>query len=395
MADEMSDTMTDDGTTNLKRTQLYDWHVEHGARMVPFAGWEMPVQYPTGPIEEHHITRRSAGLFDIDHMGQFTVTGPDAEAYLNHLASWDVSLMVENEAHYALLCYENGGIVDDIFIYRLPSRWLVVVNADNREKDLAWMQEHIARPDGSRYDVELQDVSEQTYMIALQGPNAIPLLQLFTKENLDELARFSALETMIDHSIDHSGIHNVEMIIGRTGYTGEDGVELFFAAEHAAAVWQALLDAGAANDIEIAPIGLAARDSLRFEPGFALYGHEIDAQTTPNEANLRWACKFNTPFIGRDAIVAQRKQGIDKKLVAFEMTQRSVPREGYTVTDGDGNEIGTVVTGLFAPTVEKYCGHAFVHPDHATVGTPLHIVIRNRPRSAVVAKRPFYKPSYR
>lgn len=383
--------MTDNETTALKRTQLYDWHVEHGARMVPFAGWEMPVQYPTGPIEEHHITRRAAGLFDIDHMGQFTVTGSESEAYLNAIATWDVRLMAENEAHYSLLCYENGGIVDDIFIYRLPSRWLVVVNADNRAKDLAWMQQHVTKPDGSQYDVAVHDVSDQTYMIALQGPQALPLLQRFTKEDLDGLARFAALETMIDRH----GIHNVEMIIGRTGYTGEDGVELFFSAEHATTVWQALLDAGAAHEIEIAPIGLAARDSLRFEPGFALYGHEIDAETTPNEANLRWVCKFDTDFIGRDAIIAQRERGLDKKLVAFEMTERSVPREDYTVTDGDGNEIGTVVTGLYAPTVDKYCGHAFVHPDHAKTGTPLNILIRNRPRSAVVVKRPLYKPSYR
>jgi glycine cleavage system T protein len=349
--------------------------------MVPFAGWEMPVQYPTGPIEEHHITRRSAGLFDIDHMGQFTVSGPDAEPYLNHVATWDVSRMAENEAHYSLMCYEDGGIVDDIFLYRLPGRWLVVVNAANRAKDLAWMQKQAAG-----YDVTISDVSDNTYMIALQGPNALPLLQRFTDVDLAALPRFAAAEDIIN---------NVEMIIGRTGYTGEDGVELFFPAEHALAIWQAILDAGTENEIEVAPIGLAARDSLRFEPGFALYGHEIDADTTPLEANLRWVCKFETDFIGKEALLAQREQGPRKKLVAFEMTERSVPREGYTIADADGNEIGTVVTGMFAPTVEKYCGHAFVHPDHAAVGTPIQILIRNRPRGAKIVKRPFYKPSYR
>jgi len=369
----------------LKRTQLYDWHVEHGARMAPFAGWEMPIQYPTGPIAEHHITRRSAGLFDIDHMGQITVRGPDAEPYLNRLATWDVSRMAENEAHYALMCYEHGGIVDDIFIYRLPDRWLVVVNAANRATDLAWMQQHAAD-----FDVDVTDISDETYMIALQGPRAMQLLQLLTAANLTAVPRFAAVETAVDLAD-----ARVETIIGRTGYTGEDGVELFFPAEHALTIWQAILDAGSAQDIEVAPIGLAARDSLRFEPGFALYGHEIDAETTPLEANLRWVCKFETDFIGKEALVQQREDGIRKKLVGFEMTERGVPREGYAVQDDAGAEIGTVVTGMYAPTVDKYCGHAFVPPDRAKVGTPLQIVIRNRTRAAAIVKRPFYTPSYR
>lgn len=367
--------------SELHRTNLFDWHVEHGARMVPFAGWEMPVQYPTGPIEEHHITRRAAGLFDIDHMGQFNVSGPDAEAYLNYVTTWDVRGMDEYEAHYALMCYENGGIVDDIFLYKLPGRWLVVVNADNRAKDLAWMQTHAAE-----FQVTVDDISDETYMIALQGPKAMDLLQSLADFDVHAMARFTAAQGMVN---------GIESIVGRTGYTGEDGVELFFPADQAREMWQAILDAGPHQGIEVAPIGLAARDSLRFEPGFALYGHEIDAETTPLEANLRWVCKFDTDFIGKEALLAQREAGLRKKLVAFEMTERSVPREGYVVTDAEGNEIGTVVTGLFAPTVEKYCGHAFVDPAHAAVGTPLHIQIRNRPRSAVIVKRPFYKPSYR
>ena len=368
-------------TESLKRTRLYQWHVEHGGRMVPFAGWEMPVQYPPGPIEEHHITRRSAGSFDIDHMGQIIINGPEAEAFLNRLVTWDVSLMADNEAHYALMCYENGGIVDDVFIYKLPGRWFVVVNADNLDKDFQWIQYH-----AGDFNVTLQDVSAETYMVALQGPKAIELLQHLTAANLAQMPRFSAVETEVQ---------GIEAIIGRTGYTGEDGVEIFFPANHALEIWEAILNTGPAQGIEVAPIGLAARDSLRFEPAFPLYGHEIDANTTPLEANLRWACKFDTDFIGKDALLKQQEAGLDKKLVGFEMVEKGVPRQGYTVAAENGQEIGTVVTGLYAPTVDKYCGHAFVPPDQAKVGTPLQVIIRDKPKAAVVVKRPFYQPAYR
>lgn len=365
----------------LKRTQLYQWHVEHGGRMVPFAGWEMPVQYPTGPIEEHHLTRRSAGLFDIDHMGQIIVTGPEAEAYLNHVVTWDISLMAENEAHYALMCYEHGGIVDDVFIYKLPDRWYVVVNADNLAQDYQWLQDHTAG-----YEVTLEDVSAQTYMLALQGPQAIDLLQNLTDTDLHAVPRFTAVETMVN---------SVSTLIGRTGYTGEDGVELFFPADHAVELWEAILDAGAKVGIEVKPIGLAARDSLRFEPAFALYGHEINAEVTPLEANLSWACKFDADFIGKEALLTQKEKGVTKKLIGFALADKGVPRQGYPITSTSGEEIGVVVTGLYAPTIEKYCGNAFVQPDYAKVGMPINIVIRDKPKAATVVKRPLYVPTYR
>jgi len=361
----------------LMRTRLYRWHVDHGGRMVPFAGWEMPVQYPTGPIEEHHQTRRSAGLFDIDHMGQIVVTGPQAETYLNRLVTWDISLMAPNEAHYALLCYENGGIVDDIFIYKLPDRWFVVVNAANRPKDFDWLQQHTAD-----YDVAVEDVSDETYMVALQGPQALDLLQHLVAVDLKKVARFTSVE---------ADVAGVNCLIGRTGYTGEDGVELFFPADQAVYLWEKILSTG----IEVKPVGLAARDSLRFEPSFPLYGHEIDANTSPLEANLGWVCKFDSEFIGREALLKQKEQGLSKKLVGFELTDKGMPREGYSVATPAGQEIGTVVTGLYAPTVEKYCGHAFVAPEYAKVGTKLNILIRNKPKAAQVVKRPFYRPAYR
>jgi aminomethyltransferase len=366
---------------SLQRTKLYDWHVAHGGRMVPFAGWEMPVQYPTGPIEEHHITRRSAGLFDIDHMGQFTVTGPDAEAFLNMMVTWDVSLMQPNEAHYALMCYENGGIVDDVFVYRLPDHWFVVVNADNRSKDYDWMAEK-----ASGYKVTLTDISDDTYMVALQGPRAIELLDHIVPVDMATVPRFSATITEID---------GVPATIGRTGYTGEDGVEIFFPTAMAEKIWELILATGERQKIEVAPVGLAARDSLRFEPSFALYGHEIDENTTPLEARLNWACKLNKPFIGRDALLKQKEAGLGKKIVAFELTSKGVPRQGYTVVNDAGEEIGHVVTGMYAPTVEKYCGHAFVAPQYAKVGAELQIMIRDKPKGAVVVKRPFYAPAYK
>ena len=363
-----------------KFTRLHAWHVDHGARMVPFAGYEMPVFYPTGAIQEHHLVRQSAGLFDIDHMGQVEVRGDGAEAYLNRLLTWDISTMATWEAHYALMCAEDGGVIDDVFVYRLTDRWLVVINAANREKDVAWM-EQVARD----FDVNVDDVSDATYMIALQGPRAIELLQQVTDADVSGMGRFSALEATVA---------GVAALVGRTGYTGEDGVELFFADEAAVKMWEALLAAGEAHGIEVAPIGLAARDSLRFEPGFALYGHEIDAETTPLEAKLSWVCSFDNDFIGRDALLAQKEAGVRKTLVSFELTERGVPREGYPVVV-DGEEVGTVVTGMYAPTVEKYCGNAFVAPEYAKVGTPLEIIIRDKSKAAQVVKRPFYKPSYR
>jgi len=374
----------------LKRTELYEWHVNHGGRMVPFAGWEMPVQYPSGPIEEHHITRRSAGLFDIDHMGQITVSGPDAEAYLNYLVSWDISQMQPNEAHYALMCYENGGIVDDVFIYRLPdnhgsSQWFVVVNADNLDKDFAWMQGHVGD-----HNVALTDVSEETYMMALQGPKALTLLQHLTDTQLDAVDRFTAAS--INIAIENS---SVEVLIGRTGYTGEDGVELFVPAKKALQIWEAILAVGKRAEIEVAAIGLAARDSLRFEPAFPLYGHEINTEITPLEARLAWACSLDVDFIGRDALVAQKEAGVTKKVIGFELTDKGVPREEYIVTNEAGDEIGTVVTGLYAPTVDKYCGHAYVSPEYTKAGTKINVLIRNKPKAAVVVKRPFYKPAYK
>ncbi len=364
---------------DLKRTRLYDWHATHGGRMVPFAGWELPVRYDPGVLEEHRLVRRSVGLFDIDHMGQFTVTGPGAASFLQTMVTSDVASLEVGQSRYGLLCRPTGRIVDDVFVYRRPADWFVVVNASNRAKDFSWLTDHAAG-----CQVVLSDVSDATYMVAVQGPRALELLKPLTDVPLDTLPRFGALTARIA---------GVEAFVGRTGYTGEDGVELFFSADQAVHLWETLLASGQERGIEVGPIGLGARDSLRFEPGYSLYGHEIDEETTPLEAGLGWACALDKDFVGRDALLAQKAAGLTKKLVGFELTEGGIPREGCVVTAPDGTPVGRVVAGLYAPTLDKACGHAFVSPEFSAPGTPLAIVIRDKPKTAVVVRRPLYKRS--
>jgi aminomethyltransferase len=374
-------------TKGLKHTRLYTWHVEHSGRMVPFAGWEMPVQYPTGPIEEHHTTRRSAGLFDIDHMAQIDVRGPDAEAFVNRLVTYDVRSMTLFDAHYALMCYADGGVVDDLFVYKLPDRsdeagrayFFLVVNAGNHEKDVAWIQ---AQAIG--FDVEVRDLSDETYMLAFQGPQAPAIFDRLTAKSMDEVPRFTSItDTILD---------GVPVLIGRTGYTGEDGFELFFPAEHALKVWEGILKEGEPEGIK--PIGLAARDSLRFEPCMPLYGHELAPDVTPLEARLGFAVSFSKDFVGRDALLKQKLEGPAYVLVGFEMLEKGVPRQGYEVAY-DGLGVGEVTTGMFSPTTERYVGMAYVPGEISALDTEIDIIIRDKPKKARIVKRPFYLPAYR
>lgn len=361
------------------RTALYETHVALGARMVPFAGWEMPVQYPTGPLEEHKAVRTAAGLFDIDHMGQLAVSGPDAVRFLQRVQVADIRAMRVGDAHYSLLCYADGGIVDDIFIYRLPEDWLVVVNASNREKDAAWLRAHIFDD-----DVKVSDISDETYMLALQGPAAERVLQEVTDINLPEL-KF--------HTGTYGSVAGVRTFIGATGYTGEYGYEFFFPASDAEEVWNTLLDVGKPHGL--LPCGLAARDSLRFEPCFSLYGHEIAADVDPISAGLSWAIAFDKgDFIGRDALLKLRLELPQNRLVAFEMTEKAVPRQGYAILS-NGVEVGDVTTGMYSPTTGRYVGLAFVPRHLAKVGTELEVLVRNKTKKAVVVKKPFYTPANR
>lgn len=362
----------------MSRTPLFDAHVALGGRMVEFAGYELPVQYPAGPMAEHAAVRNAAGLFDIDHMGQFEVRGPDAMRFLQSLQPWDISRMQEYEAHYSLLCYEDGTLVDDIFIYRLPERWFVVVNAANRSKDLAWLQAHIGN-----HDIALLDVSDDTCMLALQGPAAERILQRLVPADLGAVATRTAVETTLAGE---------PALLGRTGYTGEDGFELYFPAESAVEVWNAILDAG--KEDGVLPCGLAARDSLRFEACMPLYGHELSASINAIEARMNWTIVWDKPFIGRDALLKMKLEGPERLLVGFEMLDKAVAREHYPVAK-DGVEIGHVTSGMKSPTLDKFLGLAYVSAAHAANGTEIDILVRGQPKKAVVVKRPFYKPKYK
>jgi glycine cleavage system T protein len=369
----------------MKTTLLHPWHEAAGARFAPFAGYDMPIQYPTGAIEEHRLTRRSVGLFDIDHMGQVMIWGSGAGEALSQLVSNRILDMKGGEARYALLLNEAGGVIDDLFIYRLaPSKtmidpWFVVVNASNRETDVAHFKKYMAPP------VEVQDVSDETYMIAVQGPQAVPLIDSVTKGALSATARFTMTEALID---------GVPCKIGRTGYTGEDGAELFYPAEKAVQIWEYLLAAAKKQGIEAGPIGLAARDSLRFEAGMPLHGHEISPNITPLEALLSWACDFEKDFIGKAALLELKSRGLSRKLVTINVSG-GVPREGYAVLDREGREIGKCVAGMYCPTTETYSANAFVPPAFAKAGTELAVAIRGNAKPAVVVQRPLYVPTYR
>lgn len=347
--------------------------------MAPFAGYDMPITYPTGAIEEHLVTRRSVGLFDIDHMGQLEISGAGADAFVSRMVTAKVSDLVPPMARYSLLLDEKGGVIDDLFIYRLPQSWWIVVNASNRAKDFEWFKTHAPE------DVAVVDRSDDTYMIAVQGPRAIELIDKVANMAVSSIQRFNWGNISID---------GVPVLFGRTGYTGEDGGELFFPAAEAQHVWELLLAKGEALSIETRPIGLAARDSLRFEAGMPLHGHEISTEINPIEAGFKWACDFEKEFIGKEALLAIIDKGVSRKLVGIEVFG-GVPREGYEVTSPDGKDIGHCVAGMFCPTVKKYAANAFVLPDYAKVGTEASVVIRGQPRKAVVVKRPLYLPAYR
>ena len=367
----------------LQKTQLHGWHVAHGGLMVPFAGWEMPVQYPTGPLEEHKTTRQAAGLFDIDHMGQMEVRGPEAEAFVNYLITYDVRQMALYDAHYALMCYPDGGVMDDIFVYKLPDDndgfyFFIAINANNRHKDIQW-----ASAQAAGYDVTVTDVSDATYMLAFQGPKAPDILNRLTEADLADVPRFTSL---------HDTLFGIPVLLGRTGYTGEDGFELYFPAEEAVKMWEGILAAGESDGV--LPIGLAARDSLRFEPCMPLYGHEISPNISPVAARLTFAVSLNKPFIGRDALLKEKLEKPARVLVGIELLERGVMRETYPVVHQD-QEVGVVTSGMYSPTTERYLGMALVAREFAALGTELAILVRDKPKKAQVVRRPFYTPTYR
>ncbi len=349
--------------------------------MVDFAGWEMPLHYGNGAISEHRLVRRSTGIFDISHMGRVEVIGRDATAFLDRVLTNDMRGCPVGQSIYGLMCKEDGGVLDDVFSYRLEQdHWLIVVNAANRDKDFAWLEKH-----ADDFAAELVDRSDDVAMIAFQGPGAISVVDAITDGAGGAIPRFGVSEVELP-----SG----KTLMSRTGYTGEDGVEIYPDSPDAQAVWEDLLGAAAENGVEAGPCGLASRDSLRFEPGFALYGHELTEDVTPIEARLKWACKLEKDFIGAEVVRRQAEEGTERKLATFTMTERAVPRQGYTVYVDD-QPAGEVVTGMYAPTVDSYSGNAFISTPHHKRGTKIEIDVRGTRKAAEVVRRPLYKPSYR
>ncbi|MFW5434707.1 glycine cleavage system aminomethyltransferase GcvT [Paenibacillus apiarius] len=362
--------------SQLKRTPIFPLYADYpGARCIDFGGWELPVQF-SGIQKEHEAVRTQAGLFDVSHMGEFMVSGSSAEAFLQHMATNDVTRLVDGKAQYSLLCNPNGGVVDDILIYRLAAdRYMLVVNASNIDKDFAWLQAHLPA------DVVLENVSDSTALLALQGPNAHTIAAHVTDAPLAELKPFQFVTDAV--------VCGVRALISRTGYTGEDGFELYVSAEDAPRVWTELMKAGEAHGL--IPAGLGARDTLRFEAKLPLYGQEISAGISPLEAGLGFFVKLDKgDFIGREALASQKADGPRRKLVGIEMIDKGIPRSHYPVL-AEGNPIGEVTTGTQSPTLKRNLGLALIDAAYSELDTEVMVEIRGKQLKARVIKAPFYK----
>lgn len=363
-------------TTTLKETPLASAHRSLGARMVDFAGWNMPVQYKS-IVQEHQACRTKVGLFDVSHMGEFLVTGSQAAEFVQYMVANDCNKLSNPDmALYTQFVRPDGSTVDDLIVYRRKSDWLLVVNASNIEKDWNWLKENIS----NFKDVNLEDISEQIGLLALQGPHAVELFAEIVGAHVKDMPSFTYGEGTAD---------GIDVWFGRTGYTGEDGFEIFVKTNKAEALWNLLLERGKKFNIE--PCGLGARDTLRLEAGLPLYGHELDDETSPIEAGLGWSVKPDKgEFLGRDVIVSQKKNGLKKQCVCLKADGKALPRQGYDVYAGD-EKIGRVTSGSQGIFVGYPIAFAFVPPAHAKVGTQLTIAIRDSKVPATVVKRPFYK----
>ncbi len=356
--------------TDVVRTPLYDRHEAAGARIVDFAGYAMPIQY-RGIVDEHRRVRSTAGLFDVSHMGEFVLSGPTALSTLERITTNRASALVDGRVQYSAMCLETGGFIDDLLVYRLGDEYMLVVNAANKAKDREWVLAHLLE------GTEFRDDSDETALIALQGPRSEDVLDAAGAGGFRRLGYYYAAR---------GEVAGRSALVSRTGYTGEDGFEIYCAPDDAAPIWDALLEAGAPVDIE--PVGLGCRDTLRLEMGYALYGNDIDESRTPAEAGLMWITKLKKgDFIGRDAIVAKRDAGLTERLVGFEIEGRGVPRHGHTITSG-GEVVGVVTSGTFSPSLERGIGMGYV-----TVGTeaPIAVEVRSRRLEARLVDVPFYK----
>lgn len=359
----------------MKKTALTDVHIALGAKMVPFAGFNMPVQY-SGINDEHETVRTAVGMFDVSHMGEFILKGEKALDLIQKVSSNDASKLYDGKVQYGYLPNENGGIVDDFLTYKIDDKtYLLVVNASNIDKDWDWISKF------NNEGVEMKNISDETSLFAVQGPKAADALQKLTDIDLAPMEYYSFQKGVF------AGVDNV--LVSATGYTGAGGFEIYVANEDAEKVWNAIMDAG--KEYGIKPIGLGARDTLRLEMGFCLYGNDIDDNTSPLAAGLGWVTKFTKDFVNSDNLKAEKEKGVSQKLVGFEMIDRGIPRHDYEIVDADGNKIGRVTSGTQSPSLKKSIGLGYVDTAFAKEGTEIFISIRNQPIKAIVKKPPFVK----
>lgn len=359
----------------MKNTALTQKHISLGAKMVPFAGYNMPVSY-SGLNDEHLTVRNAVGVFDVSHMGEFILKGDKALDLIQRVTSNDASALTDGKVQYSCLPNDKGGIVDDLLVYRIDDRtYMLVVNASNIEKDWSWIKKH------NDMGVEMIDISDRTSLLAVQGPKALLTLQKLTDINLSDMPYYTFKKGKFN------GVENV--LISNTGYTGAGGFEVYFENEHAEKMWDAIFEAGA--EFGIKPVGLGARDTLRLEMGFCLYGNDIDDSTSPIEAGLGWITKFNKDFVNRSAFLEQKEKGVSKKLVGFEMIDRGIPRHDYEIVDSNGNTIGKVTSGTQSPSLQKGIGMGYVPAQYSRPESEIFIKVRDKALKAKVVKIPFLK----
>jgi aminomethyltransferase len=358
----------------LRKTPLHEAHVKHQGKLVPFAGFEMSVQYPTGITAEHQAVRTGAGLFDVCHMGEFVIRGPQALDLIQKITVNDASKLAVWQVQYSAMCLESGGIIDDLLVYRGPDHYMLVVNGANVAKDLAWVQEQ-----AGAFDAAVEDKSDATALLAVQGPRSAGIVRSLTETDLEEIGYYRFRP---------GAVAGIDGIISRTGYTGEDGFELYIPAAEGMKLWDALMEVGA--DKGLMPTGLGCRDSLRLEMGYALYGNDLDEEHTPLESSLGWITKMGKgDFIGRDVLARQKEEGVSRKLVGFKLTEKGFPRHGYPITSGE-EDVGVVTSGVVSPSLGIGVGMGYVPTGLAENGTEIGIRIRNRIIPAVVQRPPFY-----
>ena len=364
--------------TQMKRTSLYQKHVDLGAKMVPFAGYEMPLQYE-GLLPEHHAVRNSVGMFDVSHMGEFGVKGKDAQALVAWICSNNIGNLVDMQAQYNCMPNDQGGIVDDLIVYRWNAdEYTLVVNASNIDKDWAWIQK---KKEEKGFECQLENMSDEVSLIAVQGPNAIKVIQKLTEVDLSAIKFYHFAGGALGGSND--------VVISNTGYTGSGGFELYVWNKDAEMIWDALVEAG--KEFDIVPCGLGARDTLRLEKGYCLYGNDINDTTSPIEAGLGWITKFAEPFNNQAYHKELKDNGPKRKLVGFEMIDRGIPRQHYELVDAEGNVIGEVTSGTQSPSLGKAIGMGYVTPAYATVGSEIYVQVRKKQLKATVVGLPFLK----